>query len=196
MYKRLLIGILCFIMIFPLAGCGDKFVDNGLGLPYSKGTPVHEMDLSVYKGYVNPITTLIGYDRKNTISLPCDINYYTSKSDTEPALVLKAGTEVYIYDKSNGSETGYGLRTWPDYEEEWRYGYAFSLVEFESVAEDAEMYYVHTEELEQIIKEMCKDREAYSIPKNMRRSVVEERILFHIDYLLYDNGAFYSENLK
>ena len=63
-------------------------------------------------------------DYKYKSGLPCDVEYYEHKEDSDPIYVLKKGTPVYISSSSNLGY-GYGLCGWPDYDSKWRYTWPF-----------------------------------------------------------------------
>lgn len=98
------------------------FVDNGLNQPYSQKIPLCEMDFNRYNRYLDRGTVGDG-GKSALIELPCDVEYYEHKEDSDPTYVLKKGTPVYISSSNLGY--GYGLCGWPDYDSEWRYARPF-----------------------------------------------------------------------
>ena len=76
---------------FPVA----DFLDNGRDEPYSQNEPLHEMDFEMYRKYL-PMDALGNSNLEWMIPLPFDVDYYTSKEDTYPALTLEEGTVICI----------------------------------------------------------------------------------------------------
>ena len=170
MRKKVKSCLICGFVIMLLAGVAiwkvyqsggharleANFQDNGMDEPYSQGTPLDEMDFRVYEHYLPQAMAVDSQDvtMTSTVILPCDVVYYRSKEDTEPALTLEKGTEVvydYFYYRGESwrwdYDYGYGACCWPDYEQEWRYGYPFVTNNFSGDLEDTEMYYVRGKEL-------------------------------------------------
>ena len=141
-----------FPMIFlMLTACGsagykkeveENFTDNGKNEPYARQIPLDEMDFQVYDDYFTKFSTLVQYNYDRKISLPCDVEYYESKEDSEPILTLEKGTKVYVLPDNERSIEGYGWCCWPDYEEGWRYGNPFLTIDFTYISEEYPMYYV------------------------------------------------------
>ena len=202
MVKTMLILIVGVIF---LTSCGangrnqqmlENFKDNGRDEPYVNKIPLNEMDFSVYDKYFLYAPIEYNYERK--ITLPCDVEYYSTKEDSDPALILAKGTEVYVLPEGSSIIRGYGVQCWPDYEKGWRYGTPFLSFDFaslEDVYQDEEipMYYVKTEQLERIAEEFYETNP--SIVNTIRKAEFVKRTIRHIDQILYDNGAFLSEEL-
>ena len=208
MYKKrvflalvLFIVLISVISIFLFYACRNRkitknFIDNGKVEPYSQNIPLHEMDLTVYNDYVNLPTTLPGYEnQKLTVILPCDIHYYALKTDAEPTLTLKAGTEVYIRNESGKYLSGYGFTSWPDYEMGWRYAYPFQTETFKALDTEAPMYYVRMDQLEEVVEEIYRIKDGYNIRSNLSKREVIKSSTLYIDELLYVYGAYCSEYL-
>ncbi len=177
-----------------------NFKDNGKDEPYANRVPLHEMDFSVYDKYFPQATApiLVKYERK--ITLPCDVEYYSAKEDSVPAVILPKGTEVYIFPQDGGPFFihGYGVRCWPDYEKGWRYGIPFLTFDasrLEDVYQDEEipMYYVKTRQLEKVAEKFYENNPSAAV--RIRKSEYVKRAIRSIDQFLYDNGAFLSEEL-
>lgn len=207
--KRLIQFFLCLmVMVTPLlfSGCGDtasalkeEFKDNGNQEPYSQNVPLSEMDFSGYreKAFTN-VSTLTDPGYTLTCTLPCDVEYYTSKTDKTPAVTLEKGTQIYVLpsDQKNFPTFGYGLQCWPDYEAGWRYGQPFSQKEFtrELLSDtNSPCYYVKTEQLDAVAEAFCKENEkAFASFKEYEPSRV---LIEAIDRELYTYGAFCSPEL-
>ena len=76
-----------------------NFRDNKKQEPYSLGIPLDEMDFDVYYDYffpqvIAPIGSSLSYTK--SIILPCDVEYYNSKSDQDPIFILKKGTKIFV----------------------------------------------------------------------------------------------------
>jgi len=157
------------------------------------------MDFDEYGYYFKKqLTAPVGLDvyrTSNKTILPCDVEYYALKDDSEPILTLKKGTEVCICSEKEGIPIGYGLKCWPDYEKGWRYGYAFLTEDFEDLPENAQMYYVKSKQLEKVAIERYKDNKdvhgKFQTEKEYVQNVTQE-----IDRVLYLNGAYLSNNLR
>ena len=177
-----------------------NFEDNGrTDQPYKLNIPLHEMDFEKYYGhYFTTMSAPIGgtSNKNYKVKLPCDINYYASKEDSEPTLTLKKGTEVYVDAKDNVIPIiGYGLRCWPDYDKGWRYGYPFLTEEFESLPEDAKMYYVKSKELENFMAELYKNTEEFIKIAFTEEEYIQNTIQ-HIDQILWSNGVYISNDIR
>ena len=176
----------------------ENFKDNGKGEPYANEVPLNEMDFAVYDKYFPQATTLLKYNFDRKISLPCNVEYYSAKEDATPALTLEKGTEVYVLPDGEIHIPGYGTVCWPDYEEGWRYGSPFLTVDFsylwEVYPEEAvPMYYVKTEQLEQVEQSFYESNQK-SFARITKAEYVKNVVL-QIDQVLYDNGAYMSEEL-
>lgn len=188
--------ILAFIIVVNQPNEYEKnFVDNGANKPYAQKIPLHEMDFEEYSYYFPNAHNLLGCNYDREIELPCDVNYYTLKDDSEPILTLKKGTKVYIMSTDYVIPIGYGWRCWPDYDEGWRYGYAFTTEDFKNFAKDSEMYYVKSAQLEEVAGAFYKaNKESlgnYYTEKQYKKSVI-----LYIDKKLCSNGAYLSDELR
>ena len=224
--------VLLIAMLFTLlAGCAQPeeqleppewmknyYRQNIKNEPYARGVPLDEMDFSEYwnyfktQGYAMPDSG--ENDSPETVVLPCDVEYFLHKEDKTPALVLKKGTEVYIYKYNIPVEqeqrfqmSGYGVCTWPDYEVDWRYGMPFrtQLDSVEALGGE-ERYYVKTEQLFQVAdayfalldEKNPLDESAFEgEPEQLEyaKSMRERRsmeIVLSIDSFLVYRGAFLS----
>lgn len=215
---RFLWGLLLAVVMVPfLSGCQDansqfqekfKDRDNGREQPYSRQVPLSEMDFSAYMyGSTFPrIEALMGYDLAREVALPCDVEYYCSKEDTEPALVIKKGTPVFIYPENGTPRTyGYGLVCWPDYEPGWRYGIPLMEKDFSrgdiafSNWENLDLYYVKTEQLEKTTQAYADLEKNKNYFFNMYRDTWYDPVKIYIqtvDRELYRSGAFCSPELS
>ena len=204
-FMRTVSVLLFMAVLLPLASCKSEgqsalrqeFVDNGKNQPYSQKVPLQEMDFDIYnQKYFNSWAAgahAQDYERK--MILPSDIEYYENKNDSEPALVLKKGTEVYM-ETIHGPDilVGYGLWCWPDYEAGWRYGEPFTdrFVECQYIG-IRKKYFVKTEQLIPVADEF------YHLNDNSGRYSPEEfrkRHLLFMDRVLYLEGAFCSSELE
>lgn len=207
--------LLAVVMVPFLSGCQDansqfqekfKDRDNGKGQPYSQQVPLSEMDFSAYMYGIPRIVALMEYDLEREVALPCDVEYYCSKEDTEPALVIKRGTPVFIYPKDGISSTyGYGVMCWPDYEPGWRYGIPLMEKDFSrgdiafSNWENLDLYYVKTEQLEktaQAYTDLEKNKTVFSAMYQRQRYDSAKIMVQTVDRELYRSGAFCSPELS
>lgn len=215
---RFLWGLLLAVVMVPfLSGCQDansqfqekfKDRDNGKGQPYSQQVSLSEMDFSAYMyGSTFPrIVADFEYDLEREVALPCDVEYYCSKEDTEPALVIKKGTPVFIYPENGTLGTyGYGLMCWPDYEPGWRYGIPLMEKDFSrgdiafSNWENLDLYYVKTEQLEKTTQAYADLEKNKNYFFNMYRDTWYDPVKIYIqtvDRELYRSGAFCSPELS
>ena len=216
---RFLWGFLLAVVMVPfLSGCQDansqlqekfKDRDNGKGQPYSQQVPLSEMDFSAYM-YGSTFPRIVADDAAlilaREVALPCDVEYYCSKEDTKPALVIKKGTPVFIYPENSLFSTyGYGLMCWPDYEPGWRYGIPLMEEDFSrgdiafSNWENLDLYYVKTEQLEktaQAYTDLEKNK-AYFSAMYQRQLCDPAKIMVQtVDRELYRSGAFCSPELS
>lgn len=175
------------------------FVGHGKVSPYVVGTPLHEMDLETYEDYFGIVALSYQEDMKisDRIELPCDVDYYARKEDAEPIVSLKKGTMVWIYQEEEltNASTGYGLVCWPDYEEEWRYGYPFLIEEDTFETTEQERYYVRTAQLEQVATAFYYENIGtawkVSTPWDFPKEVTQ-----NIDRTLYYGGIYCPERWK
>ena len=192
-----------FPMIFlMLTACGsagykkeveENFTDNDKNEPYARQIPLDEMDFQVYDDYFPKIRAMILYNYDRKISLPCDVEYYESKEDSEPILTLEKGTKVYVLPDNERTIEGYGWCCWPDYEEGWRYGNPFLTIDFTYISEEYPMYYVKSEQLEKVAEAFYEsNRDSFS---SIRKKDYVRRTTQYIDQILYDNGAYISKAL-
>ena len=103
--KLVAVALIISLLTVFLAGCRDahaelekNFQDNGKGEPYSQKVPLSEMDFSPYVEELFTVMTIapIAHDYTSEIVLPCDVEYYTAKTDKTPAVTLEKGTTVYV----------------------------------------------------------------------------------------------------
>ena len=98
-YKRNLLIIFAIIAVLAILFCialydyrcglhfpTRAFEDNQRNEPYSQNVPLHEMDFEVYSRYLPMADALTYVDLDTMIVLPCDVDYYTDKEDSTPAL--------------------------------------------------------------------------------------------------------------
>ena len=190
-----LVVLIAIVVINILPNEYEKmFVDNGKNEPYAQGVPLHEMDFEVYEDYILPIAP-VDYYYEREIELPCDIEYYASKEDSEPVLIYKKGTTVYVMGKDDLEPIGYGVRCWPDYEKEWRYGYPFFKTDFRFIPDGAEMYYVKSEQLEKVAGAFYKINKT-TLSNFYGKSQYIKFTTQYIDVFLYRGGAYLSESLR
>lgn len=178
----------------------DCFKDNQKEQPYARGIPLNEMsksDFAVYKKYLPISVAFASPDLIENVILPCDVEYYADKTDTEPTLVLSEKVEVYFFPNENEPyiPTGYGSSSWPDYDKEWRYAYPFHTELNVKISDESQMYYVKAKQLEAVAREWYytasyKDGRVTNAAKYARRIVGE------IDRSLYYKGAFCSGYLN
>lgn len=174
------------------------FEDNRRNEPYSQNIPLHEMDFEVYSRYL-PVADALAYaDLDTMIVLPCDVDYYTDKEDSVPALTLKKGTEICVTPGKKGfsiSLTGYGLECWPDYQEDWRYGCPFITEDTDYIVAEHPMYYVKSSQLEKVAGAFCKANRKligrFSTPWDYPRVVTRQ-----IDRYLYSGGVYCPKRWK
>lgn len=176
----------------------SDFVDNGKEEPYARNIPLHEMDFSIYTQYFPDAIAPISFAYNEMVVLPCDVDYYEKKEDTEPALTLAKGTQICVRPDTTPSPmslTGYGLECWPDYEEEWRYGCPFITENVFYTIEEHQKYYVKTEQLEKVARAWFQENIKYfryyytpwDAPKEMTQGIDRE---------LYEAGAFCPDRWK
>lgn len=176
----------------------SDFVDNGKNEPYAQKVPLHEMDFSIYTQYFPDAIAANLSPCTKMVVLPCDVNYYEKKEDTEPALTLTKGTQICVQPDTDPvpmALAGYGLECWPDYEEEWRYGCPFITENVFYTTEGQQKYYVKTAQLEKVAWTWFRDNIKYfryhytpwDAPKAMTQI---------IDRQLYEAGVFCPERWK
>lgn len=186
------------ISTYRQASLRKNFTDNQQNEPYALGIPLDEMDFTVYDKYFPTASTLLLHNYTRKIALPCDVDYFASKEDEEPVLTLKKGTAVYVLNDKEENPVGYGIRCWPDYQEEWRYGYQFLTADFTSVREgDLPMYYVKASQLEKVAEAFYKaNTKQLRNDYRFSASYYAQKATQYIDKILYDAGAFCSEQLE
>lgn len=169
-----------------------NFFSNNKNEPYSQGIPLDQMDFGVYKKYFSRYWSGSEDNSIAKIVLPCNVDYYNKKDDPTPAITLKKGTVVYIFPSKYVYDEGYGLKTFPDYEHKWRYGYPF--FETEKFYDYDEMmasgYYVKTKQIEKVAEAYG---EAYKeLIHHYYFSISEylELITSYVDSILYRKGVF------
>ena len=198
------VSVLLFMaVLLPLASCKSEgqsalrqeFADNVKNQPYSQKVPLQEIDFDIYKQKYFNSWAAATHTQDYKMVLQSDIEYYETKNDPEPALVLKKGTEVYM-ETVHGPDTlvGYGLWCWPDYEAGWRYGEPFTdrFVECQYIG-TRKKYFVKTEQLIPVADEF------YDLNDNSGRYSPEEFRKIHrlgIDRVLYWEGAVCSPALE
>ena len=203
--KLVAVALIISLLTFFLTSCQDahaelekNFQDNGKGEPYSQKIPLSEMDFTPYmEAIFNKMVIAAGapnYTRK--IVLPCDVEYYTDKTDKTPAVTLEKGTTVYVLPSDDPDFTiGYGMQCWPDYEKGWRYGQPFYKEEFKygmMSRYGQPWYYVKSNQLEAVAREFCLVNNFY----NRRHPYSPEKAgIEFIDRALYEYGAFCSPEL-
>ncbi len=170
-----------------------NFKPNRFNQPYSRGVPLDEMDLSRYRTYLGKVAApQVEVDPSiKTINLPCDVEYYRSKSDKQPVLTLKKGTTVYVYDDRGDAPIGYGMSCWPDYDSKWRYGYPFSTSELTDYSCES-MYFVKSKQLKSVAKAHYKFNKDKYLNRGVRMtsSLYVKNVTRKIDLGLYFAGAF------
>lgn len=180
------------VIIYKEYSYKKNFVSNNKNEPYSQEIPLDQMDFSVYKKYFSPYRSASDNDTVAKIALPCDVDYYNKKEDLRPAITLKKGTVVYVFPSKSVYEEGYGLKTFPDYDHRWRYGYPF--FESEDFYDYDEMmasgYYVKTKQIEMVAE--AYGEEYQELIQHYYASIAEylELIIFKIDSTLYRKGVF------
>ena len=203
--------ILLLALLFSFSACGNgasaqnqstlraEFEDNGRDQPYSQGVPLTEMDFSVYEKYLSIGTgaSKTNFDKINKMELPCDLEYYESKEDETPALILEKGTVIYLSPRDVEFPFGYGIYCWPDYEEGWRYGQPFKT-SYSFYLEDDPKYYIKTDQLFTFVDEYMvlayKDT-----PASLTKDVLDKgrkNLVFHLDIPLYTHGIFCSPDME
>ena len=207
-HRNRVISLLLLLVItaMMLTGCRDahaelekNFQDNGKGEPYSQKVPLSEMDFTPYmEAIFNKMVIAAGSPNYTSeIVLPCDVEYYTDKTDETPAVTLEKGTTVYVLpsDDPEFPTVGYGMQCWPDYEKGWRYGQPFYKEEFKKgmVSRYGQpWYYVKSKQLEAVAREFCLVNNFYKYrnPYSPEKAWIE-----FIDRELYRYGAFCSPEL-
>jgi hypothetical protein len=178
-----------------------NFSYNNIDNAYKNGTPLHEMDLSRLRHYLNIATVLLSRKAPNTVELPRKIVYYTQQNGTKvPALELPKGTTILwrptkeLYDLS----LGYGCQGYPTYEKGWRYAQPFMISGKETDYTLLPFYYVKTFDLESVAYKAVKSN------KSMRDSLADSLIPVRywvftytrfIDDLFYEKGVFLSPDI-
>lgn len=114
------------------------------------------------------------------------------KGDSTPAITLPKGTVVYIFPSKYVYDEGYGLKTFPDYEHKWRFGYPFFVSEdfYDYDEMMASGYYVKTKQIEMVAEAYG---EAYKeLIQHYYSTISEylELITFYVDSTLYRKGVF------
>ena len=203
--KLVAVALIISLLAFFLTSCQDahaelekNFQDNGKGEPYSQKIPLSEMDFTPYmEAIFNKMVIAAGspnYTRE--IVLPCDVEYYTDKTDKTPAVTLEKGTTVYVLPSDDPDFTiSYGMQCWPDYEKGWRYGQPFYKEEFKKgmISRYGQpWYYVKSKQLEAVAREFCLVNDFY---KSRNPYSPEKAGIEFIDRALYEYGAFCSPEL-
>lgn len=161
---------------------------------YSEGIPLEGMDFKRYLAFMPADDLSYCPDLVIRLPLPCDINYYTHREDAEPALILKAGTEVLAVPSTAGVEEGYGFVSWPSYEEEWRYAQPFVMEDGTEDSLDVPMYFVRLSELERVSQAFLQaNRKSVGSGRLPQLVWMQTRA---IDTSLYRQGVFCSEDLE
>ena len=204
--KLVAVALIISLLTVFLAGCRDahaelekNFQDNGKGEPYSQKIPLSEMDFTPYmEAIFNKMVIAAGSPNYTSeIVLPCDVEYYTDKTDKTPAVTLEKGTTVYVLpsDEPDLPTVGYGMQCWPDYEKGWRYGQPFYKEEFKygmMSRYGQPWYYVKSKQLEAVAREFCLVNDFY---KSRNPYSPEKAGIEFIDRALYEYGAFCSPEL-
>ena len=203
--KLVAVALIISLLTVFLAGCRDahaelekNFQDNGKGEPYSQKIPLSEMDFTPYmEAIFNKMVIAAGSPNYTSeIVLPCDVEYYTDKTDKTPAVTLEKGTTVYVLPSDDPDFTiGYGMQCWPDYEKGWRYGQPFYKEEFKKgmISRYGQpWYYVKSKQLEAVAREFCLVNDFY---KSRNPYSPEKAGIEFIDRALYEYGAFCSPEL-
>lgn len=204
--KLVAVALIISLLTFFLTSCQDahaelekNFQDNGKGEPYSQKIPLSEMDFSPYVAELFTVMTIapIAHNYTREIVLPCDVEYYTAKTDKTPAVTLEKGTTVYVLpsDEPEFPTVGYGMQCWPDYEKGWRYGQPFYKEEFKygmMSRYGQPWYYVKSNQLEAVAREFCLVNNFY---KSRNPYSPEKAGIEFIDRALYEYGAFCSPEL-
>ena len=204
--KLVAVALIISLLTFFLTSCQDahaelekNFQDNGKGEPYSQKIPLSEMDFTPYveELFTVMITDATAHNYTSEIDLPCDVEYYTAKTDKTPAVTLEKGTTVYVLpsDEPDLPTVGYGMQCWPDYEKGWRYGQPFYKEEFKKgmISRYGQpWYYVKSKQLEAVAREFCLVNNFYKYrnPYSPEKAGIE-----FIDRALYEYGAFCSPEL-
>lgn len=197
-------AVLCAVMLPRGEYSRRGFKDNGLNEAYSRHVPLNEMNFydEYYTTHFRVATAPLKYFYLSVMELPCDIHYYSSPDDSEPAFTLKKGESALIihdgayfdYDDT----IGYGLRCWPDYKEGWRYGLPFVSEEqnIQAWQNADKMYYVKTSELEEVAMAYYDDNmeAGASFDFDSKDDFIDWVIRF-IDHRLYTEGVFRSNDL-
>ena len=169
---------------------------------------MEEMDFAQYDQYLTNIQDV----SSQTVRIPAeymlqrDVSYYYADINGKKklAFTLTKGTVVnwfsWVSEEEHAANTfSYGTLSYPTYEKGWRYVRPFIRIEETGMydKDSLSFYYVKTEELEKVFRdiltmpEMKAERERVGISVN---EAVENRIKW-IDKVLYEEQYFCSQDL-
>ena len=181
---------------------------------YLEGVPMEEMDFRALD-FSSETGRGLGFAPYTLqITLAEDLVYYQEVAGIKiPALTLPAGSLIsYYMTPAQSSPYGYGYKTYPTYDRNWRYAVPFETGEegprwkgeqahdYILSQEEADFYYVRLEDIERVYRQLAEayiakekiEAEPAEIEWEIRRNLFRMDNLFIMDniYLSPDSGSY------
>ena len=181
---------------------------------YLDGVPMEEMDFRALD-FSSETGRGLGFAPYTLqITLAEDLVYYQEVAGIKiPALTLPAGSLIsYYMTPAQSSPYGYGYKTYPTYDRNWRYAVPFETGEegprwkgeqahdYILSQEEADFYYVRLEDIERVYRQLAEayiakekiEAEPAEIEWEIRRNLFRMDNLFIMDniYLSPDSGSY------
>ena len=181
---------------------------------YLDGVPMEEIDFRALN-FSSETRRGLGFAPYTLqITLTEDLIYYKEVAGIKvPALTLPAGSLIsYYMTPAQSSPYGYGYKTYPTYDRNWRYAVPFETGEegprwkgeqahdYILSQEDADFYYVRLEDIERVYRQLAEayiakekiEAEPAEIEWEIRRNLFRMDNLFIMDniYLSPDSGSY------
>ncbi len=181
---------------------------------YLDGVPMEEIDFRALN-FSSETRRGLGFAPYTLqITLTEDLIYYKEVAGIKvPALTLPAGSLIsYYMTPAQSSPYGYGYKTYPTYDRNWRYAVPFETGEegprwkgeqahdYILSQEDADFYYVRLEDIDRVYRQLAEayiakekiEAEPAEIEWEIRRNLFRMDNLFIMDniYLSPDSGSY------
>lgn len=182
--------------------------DNPGSKQYLDGVPMEEIDFRALN-FSSETRRGLGFAPYTLqITLTEDLIYYKEVAGIKvPALTLPAGSLIsYYMTPAQSSPYGYGYKTYPTYDRNWRYAVPFETGEegprwkgeqardYILSQEEADFYYVRLEDIDRVYRQLA---EAYIAKEKIEAEPAEieweiRRNLFRMDNLFIMNNIYLS----
>lgn len=160
---------------------------------YGAGIPIEEIDFSLYTdANIFDKKPGTGSLKEDSITSAITLRYYAAPDESsEVVYEIPAGTKVVFSNKH--MEIGYGIYSFPTYEEGWRYVRPYTVengsIVYEEDSISDQYYYVKTADMREYVGYLIKLCGLKNAESNARK------YLFATDTALYNKGFYFSPDL-